>query len=441
MSTIIRSLFILMLTSSSFYSLAAIPNSFDNNNLPSLAPLIKKVSPAVVDITVSSSAKVANNILDLLGPNLPPQSFSGLGSGVIIDAENGYIITNYHVIKGADDITIGLTSGHKFKAKLIGEDPKSDIALLQIKSDQPLIEIKFANSDELQVGDFTIAIGNPFGLGQTVTSGIVSALGRSGLNLQNLENYIQTDAAINSGNSGGALLNLKGELIGINTAILGPNGGNIGIAFAIPSNMVKNLSAQFLEFGEVRRGILGIRGGEVTPELAKSFGLEITYGAFIFQVTPDSAAEKAGLDAGDVITAINGTPIKSFAALRAKIGTLSPGKKVSLSVLRENKQQKIYAVLGGEQEQVASINQTPTSLDGAMLQNIVNGNLQGVKIVSIKTGSIAEHSGLLKDDIIIGVNKTRITNIKQLNMTLKKNKEMKVLNIMRNNRAIYIVLN
>lgn len=207
--------------------------------------------------------------------------------------------------------------------------------------------IKFADSDQLQVGDFSIAIGNPFGLGQSVTLGIVSALGRSGLNLKNLENYIQTDATINSGNSGGALVNLRGELIGINTAILGANGGSIGIAFAIPSNMVKNVLQQLLEYGEVKRAILGLKGGEVTPELAKKFALPVTKGAFVYQVTAGSAADNAGLKTGDVVTAINATAVNSFAALRAKIGTLRAGELITLDIIQGSQRKTINVVLGG----------------------------------------------------------------------------------------------
>jgi len=274
-----------------------------------------------------------------------------------------------------------------------------------------------------------------------VTSGIVSALGRSGLNLQNLENYIQTDAAINSGNSGGALLNLSGELIGINTAILGPNGGNIGIAFAIPANMVKNLTQQLLEFGEIRRGILGIKGGEVTPDLAKSFALDVTQGAFIYQVTPDSAADKAGLKAGDVITAVNGTAIKSFAALRAKIGTLSAGKKVSLSVIQDNKYKNINVILGGNTTVAKIPPILPVIFEGAILKDIALGQpVAGVNVVEVKQNSIAGRLGLVAGDKIIAVNKTYINGQQQLIAELNKAKNMRALNIIRNNRSIYIIL-
>jgi len=445
MNVIIKPFLFLILLIGSLSANAILPASIGGAPIPSLAPLIKQVSPAVVDISVSGSTDIVTkgkqDLLGFLQPNRPSQPFSGLGSGVIIDAEKGYIITNYHVVENANKIIIKLISGHQYPATVIGEDPQSDIALLQIKSKQPLVAITFADSDKLQVGDFTIAIGNPFGLGQTVTSGIVSALGRSGLNLENLENYIQTDAAINSGNSGGALLNLEGQLIGINTAILGPNGGNIGIAFAIPSNMVKNLAQQFLEFGEIRRGILGIKGGEVTPELVEGFALDITYGAFIYQVTPDSAADKAGLKAGDIITAFNGSEIRSFAALRAKIGTLSAGKKITLNVIQNEQPKTITVILGGDIPSTLSASVPMVIFEGATLKNSENGQVMaGVNVLEVKQNSPAARFGLLEGDVIIAVNRNHVENQAELVEELDKTHGMRALNIIRNNRPIYIFL-
>ena len=325
-------LLLLILISIQVPVLAALP--FFSDESPTLAPLVEKVSPAVVNISVSgnqSNQSSIDNLFEFFNqqrPDLPEQKFVGLGSGVIIDAKMGYIITNFHVIDQADEIKIELKSGRVLSAVVVGQDKQSDIALLKVNTDKVMLtEIEFADSDKLRVGDFVIAIGNPFGLGQTVTSGIISALGRSGLNLENLENFIQTDAAINSGNSGGALVNLEGQLIGINTAILGPNGGNIGIGFAIPANMINSLVEQLIKHGEVKRGILGVRGGEITPDLAKSFSLDSQHGAFVYQVNSGSAAEESGIKAGDVIVEVNGRKIKSFAELRAKVGTLGSGKK------------------------------------------------------------------------------------------------------------------
>ena len=271
--------------------------------------------------------------------------FRGLGSGVIIDAEKGYVVTNNHVVDNADEITVKLTDGRELKAKKLGADEQSDIALLKIDPDN-LTAVPLADSDKLLVGDFVVAIGNPFGLSQTVTSGIVSALGRSGLNIGGLEDFIQTDAAINRGNSGGALVNLKGELVGINTAIFGPNGGNVGIGFAIPANMMKNLVDQIIEFGEVRRGLLGILGADVDSGLSEAMNLEVSKGAFVSEVNPDSAADKGGLEAGDIIIEVNDKEISGFQELRAKIGSMGAGAEVKLTLYRKGDKKTVTVSAG-----------------------------------------------------------------------------------------------
>jgi len=431
---------------------AALP--FFSDDKPTLAPLVDKVSPAVVNIVVSGKSGAhlpMNNLLDFFNRQRPEareqreQEFVGLGSGVIIDSSNGYIITNYHVVENANKIKIELKSGQVLNATIIGQDKESDIALLKIdlseRKNITLVEIPFADSDTLRVGDFAIAIGNPFGLGQTVTSGIISALGRSGLNIENLENFIQTDAAINSGNSGGALVNLEGELIGINTAILGPNGGNIGIAFAIPANMVKNLAEQLVEHGEVRRGVLGVRGGEITPELAKSFSLDSQHGAFVYQVTNDSAAAEAGIEAGDTIVAINDRNIKSFAELRAKIGTLGSGKTVKLTFMRDGKKMTTNALLKSSGH-IARTQKNPAKLHpllaGAELTDMVDQD--GVKINHVKAGSMAERYGLQSSDVIVGINRTQINNLETLQDVIESDPAMIALNIKRADHNLYIIL-
>ena len=425
---------------------AALP--FLSDSKPSLAPLVEKVSPAVVNISVSGKASNQSPVNDLFEffnqqrPSQPEQQFIGLGSGVIIDSQKGYIITNYHVIADADEIKIELKSGKALDATLVGKDEQSDIALLKVDLSKKvkLTQIDFADSDKIRVGDFVIAVGNPFGLGQTVTSGIISALGRTGLNLENLENFIQTDAAINSGNSGGALVDMDGKLIGINTAILGPNGGNIGIAFAIPSNMVKNLAEQLAQHGEVRRGILGVRGGEITPELAKSFSLDSQHGAFVYQVNPDSAAEEAGIEAGDIIVAINGRSIKSFAELRAKIGTLGSGKKVTLTIIRDGKTLTRNTVLKepNQQRRLEKAEVLHPALSGALLAN--TNNNEGVQVKQITPGSMAESYGLKPFDIITGINRTKINDLEALQNVIESEPALMALNIKRADQHFYIVL-
>tara|TARA_R110001583_G_scaffold26571_9_gene95866 strand:- start:8515 stop:9870 length:1356 start_codon:yes stop_codon:yes gene_type:complete len=430
-------------------ALAAMP--FFSDDTPTLAPLVEKVSPAVVNISVSGNKQNKSSVNDLLEffnqqrPQQPKQKFVGLGSGVIIDASKGYIITNHHVIDNADDIKIELKSGQILNATVVGQDKQSDIALLKVdvntNKHAKLVAIPFANSDKIRVGDFVLAIGNPFGLGQTVTSGIISALGRSGLNLENLENFIQTDAAINSGNSGGALVNLDGELIGVNTAILGPNGGNIGIGFAIPSNMINNLVEQLIQHGEVRRGVLGVRGGEITPELAKSFDLDSQHGAFVYQVNEGSAAQVAGIKPGDVIVAVNNKKIKSFAELRAKVGTLGSGKKINLEVIRDGDSLMLDAVLQDSQEQVQQIKKAKLlhpALSGATLVNEPNN--QGVQITEVTEDSMAERYGLQADDIIIGINRAKINNLDDLQKVIESVPSLIALNIQRGQQSLYVIL-
>jgi len=440
-----------VLFSSSFvisnaHAFAIWPTSVEGQTMPSLAPMLEKTTPAVVSIAVKGTHKVKQNIPNIFRffgkPNQNPNQvqqrpFRGLGSGVIINAKEGYIVTNNHVIEQADEIIITLKDGRQIEAKKIGSDAESDIALLQIDADD-LTEIIIADSDKLRVGDFAIAIGSPFGLGQTVTSGIVSALGRSGLDIENYEDFIQTDAAINRGNSGGALVNLRGELIGINTAILGPNGGNVGIGFAIPSNMMNNLAKQIIEFGEVHRGVLGVSGRSVNSEIAKAMELKTNQGGFIEQVMPDSAAAEAGIKPGDVITKVNGKLVKTFNELRGKIGSIGAGKNVKLTIIRN----------GIEQEFNVKLKQSPASnvaaasihrmFEGAKLEN--NNNNSGVIIRDIADNSPAQLAGLQSGDLITAINRTRINNIAELRKYLKDKKGVFALNIIRDNYSQYLMV-
>ena len=425
---------------------AQLPSYVDGQAMPSLAPMLEKSTPAVVSISVKGTHEVKQRVPDAFrfffgnprqqnGPQERP--FQGLGSGVIIDADEGYIVTNNHVVNEADEILVTLKDGRQITATKIGADAESDIALLQFKADN-LVEIKVSDSDELRVGDFAVAIGSPFGLGQTVTSGIVSALGRSGLNIENFEDFIQTDAAINSGNSGGALVNLRGELIGINTAILGPNGGNVGIGFAIPSNMMSNLVKQIVEFGEVRRGVLGVAGRTVNSEIAKAMELETTRGGFIEQIAPDSAAAEAGLKAGDVIVKVNGKQVKSFSELRGKIGSIGAGKKVKITVIRDGDEEDFTVKLKQAESANVEAASIHNMLDGAELDNNPDDN--GVDVSDIQQGSPAHALGLRKGDLITGINRTRTRNIAELRSYLKDHEGVFALNVMRGNRNMYLMI-
>lgn len=429
---------------------AALPLSVNNQQLPSLAPMVEQVTPAVVSIAVEgkqvSKQRLPETFRFFFGPDFPEEQlrerpFRGLGSGVIIDADKGYIVTNHHVINGANKILVQLSDGRELSAELIGSDEMSDIALLKVEKTKNLTSITLADSDNLRVGDFAVAIGNPFGLGQTVTSGIVSALGRSGLNIENFENFIQTDAAINSGNSGGALVNLNGELIGINTAILGPSGGNVGIGFAIPVNMVKNLTEQILEYGAVRRGVLGVQGGELTTELAEAFGYETKHGAFINQVMPDSAAAKAGLKAGDIIISVNGKQIRTFSELRAKIATLGAGKKTTLGIVRDGKQMTVPVTLQEATQNKIKAATLHQGLEGAEFANTTaDDGIKGVKVTSIDEKSMAARYGLQKGDIILGLNRQPVRNLGELRKALEQNPSVLALEIKRGNNILYLII-
>jgi Do/DeqQ family serine protease len=328
--------------------LAASPIIGPDGQIPTLAPLLKEVTPAVVNIAVKGHVTVENPLLrdpffrrffDI--PEGPIQrEVQAAGSGVIVDARAGYVITNNHVIENADEIVVTLKDKRQLEARLIGTDPGTDIAVLQIEAPD-LVGVPFGDSDRLEVGDFVIAIGNPFGLGQTVTSGIVSALGRSGLGIESYESFIQTDASINPGNSGGALIDLRGELIGINTAIVGPAGGNVGIGFAVPINMARSVMEQLVAHGEVRRGRLGVQVQDLTPDIAEALRVGVDGGAVIGRVEPDSPARRAGLQPGDVIIAVDGVSIQSSSDLRNRVGLIPVGTTVRLTILRNGAEQTV----------------------------------------------------------------------------------------------------
>ncbi|MCO4321439.1 DegQ family serine endoprotease [Aliidiomarina quisquiliarum] len=411
------------------------------NGTPTLAPMLEQATPAVVNISVEGTRVTRQRIPDAFRhffgqqEQVREQPFQGLGSGVIINAREGYVVTNNHVVDSASDITVTLNDGRTFTATVLGADPDSDIALLKLNEPENLKELPLANSDALRVGDFAIAIGNPFGLGQTVTSGIVSALGRGGFGVDRLENFIQTDAAINRGNSGGALVDLNGRLIGINTAILGST-GNIGIGFAIPSNMMKSLVDQILEFGEVRRGILGVRGRDLDQQLADALDIKRTRGAWVSEVIQDSAAQQAGIKAGDVIISIDGTLIQSMSELAAKVGAAGAGRDITLGVIRDGHEINIPVKLS-EADKAITAESMHEALRGATLQT---NNGSGLRVSDIESKSPAEQIGLETGDIIIAVNRQPTNTVTELRAVLERSKGVTALTIVRGNRQLYLLL-
>ena len=395
---------------------AQIPSQAGETPLPSLAPMLKRATPAVVSVQTRGTVQEQNPLFNdpffrrfFDVPNQPRErEFQAAGSGVVVDAKNGYIVTNAHVIENAKEITVQFLDSHTLKATVVGRDEGSDIAVLKVPAND-LTELPIADSGELEVGDFVVAIGNPFGLGHTVTSGIISALGRSGINPEGYEDFVQTDASINPGNSGGALVDLNGRLVGINTAIISRTGGNIGIGFAIPSNMMKSVMQQLIKYGEVKRGVLGVNIQTLTPDIAESLGLSKTQGALVSQVVDGSAAEKAGIKAGDVITAINGKPVKDAAALRNSIGMLRIGEKVDVSLVRDGKPRNVTAVVA---ERDASAEAAASDLhDGLQGADLADAQGGGVLIRAVAEGSPAAQRGLRANDVIVSVGRTRVANL------------------------------
>ncbi|MCG6939442.1 MAG: DegQ family serine endoprotease [Gammaproteobacteria bacterium] len=429
---------------------SALPVSAEGQAIPSLAPMIAKVRPAVVNIATRGSIDIENHPL-LDDPifrrffkgfeNMPQRKeFKSLGSGVIIDEDAGYIVTNFHVIDGADEIAVTLHDGQQLEAKIIGADPEADVAILKIDHDK-LTSIPFADSSELRVGDFTVAIGNPFGLGQTVTSGIISALGRTGLGIEGYEDFIQTDASINPGNSGGALVNLRGELIGINTAILASGGsGNVGIGFAIPINMIRELTDQLIEYGEVRRGMLGVIMQNLTPELAHAFGMEMRQGVVISQVIENSAASKAGLKAGDVVTGINGEPVKSASAMRNMVGLMRVGTKMDILVIRDGKEKTLTAYIEDAIEQSLAAEKINPRLAGAVIESHDEDGNQFLVVSDVVHGSAAWEARLRKGDLILSVNRKPVKTLGELKQVVAYNDEQILLNVQRGQTALFILI-
>jgi Do/DeqQ family serine protease len=435
---------------------------FKEGETPTLAPLLEQVTPAVVNIAVvGHAAETRNPLLEdpffrrffegpgaPLPPSMPRQS---IGSGVVIDGDDGLVVTNHHVVQGADSIVVTFNDRREFNATLVGSDAGTDVALLRVAADDAeFAQIPIGDSSKLSVGDYVVAIGNPFGLGQTATAGIVSALGRSGVNVESYEDFIQTDASINPGNSGGALVDINGELLGVNTAILSGTGGNIGIGFAIPSNMVKEVVAQLLEHGDVQRGRIGIAIQDVTPGLAKALDLATDRGALVTQTEPGSPAEQAGIEAGDVIVAVGDEPIDSSADLRNTVGLVRAGQSVAVTFLRGGERRAVRATVAAETAAggAAAGPADPASaalLDGATVADIPRdhpafGRVTGVWVSAVAPGSPAARFGLLADDLITAVNRQPIGSIEDLTAALNRATPPVALQVQREGRALFLLV-
>ena len=445
---------LLLLVFATFTAQARIPFTLDGQEVPSLAPMLERVQPAIVNISTVTNVRVRSSnpffddpffrrYFDVPEPRQRNQKRQGLGSGVIVNAAQGYIITNSHVINQVDEINVTLKDGREYKAELIGSDKDTDVAVIKINASD-LTQINIGNSDRLRVGDFVVAIGNPFGFRQTVTSGIVSALGRSGLGIESYEDFIQTDADINPGNSGGALVNLRGEVVGINTAIFAPNGGSVGINFAIPINMVQQLTNQLVEFGEVQRGFLGVQVQDLTPALAQGLQTDQLKGAVIAKVDKGSAADKAGFNSGDIVTGANGKSVENAAQFRNQIGLVRIGEEATMDVVRDNKLIQLTARMDSVESDSKVGESLNSHLDGATFsemtdQNRTNNNTGGVLVNKVEPNSSAWFYGLRESDIIRSVNKRPVSDLKSFREALEI-QDMILLNVIRNDNSLYMLL-
>ncbi len=414
------------------------------------APVLKEVSPAVVNISVEVQRQANHPLFNdpmfrryFRMPDQDPQPRQSVGSGVIIDADAGYVVTNHHVVNGAQTIMVTLQDRREVEAKLVGSDEKTDIALLEIDADD-IRDLDLGDSEALEVGDFVIAIGNPFSLGHTVTSGIVSALGRQTNRGDAYEDYIQTDASINPGNSGGALVDLDGRLVGINTMIYTTTGGNVGIGFAVPTTMVRGVVDQLIEFGEVRRGVLGVIIGNVDPNLVDALELANAYGALVSEVMPGSAAERAGVEAGDVIVRVNDEAVESMGDLRNAIGLLRIGDDVSLELIRDGKRLRLRANVGAAPNNEVAGVQTSPKLEGAVFGVMTGENrelgLDGVEVRSVENSSRAWGAGLRPGDVVLSVNRRRVTSVDEFNELVQNAGRALAFSVQRGSRRLFVVV-
>ena len=406
---------------------AALPTMVGGQAVTSLAPLVEAASPAVVSIRVTQERRSRFGI---------PAEVGGGGSGVIVDADNGYILTNHHVVGEADEIEVSLIDGRTFEAELVGSDAATDIAVIKVEAED-LAEMPIGDSNDVRVGDFVIAIGSPYGLTHTVTSGIVSALGRTGISRDGYEDFIQTDASINPGNSGGALVNMNGELIGINSVIISRSGGNVGIGFAVPTEIASSIMGQILDFGEIRRGLLGVNIQTIDPEAAETLGADIEGGAIVTRVFPNSAAEDAGLQVGDIIVSVNDKTVTTGSELRNTIGLLRSGDTVSIRYLRDNKSRSTSAKLGRAEDQLLSGADIHPGLAGASFAPASTSSDSGVEVTNVEEGSPAAQRGLRAGDVITAVNRALVRDLRDL-QTVAGNNRILFLLVQRGDRSLML---
>jgi len=413
--------------------------------VPTLAPMLEQVIPAVVSISATLESGSANTTSTTQSAPSPLQrNHSGLGSGVIIDHHRGVIVTNHHLIEGAKRIEVKLEDGRSFDATPLGSDQETDIALLQINASN-LQALPLGDSGALRVGDFVIAVGNPFGLGNTATSGIVSALGRSNLGLERFEEFIQTDASINVGNSGGALVNLNGKLVGINTAILAPNGGSVGIGFAIPINMVREISNQLLRHGKVQRGHLGIRTKSLSTNLARSLRLPADQGVMVEQIEPGSPADHARIRKGDIITTINTHNISSPTQLENVIGLFPVGKKVKISLIRGNLRHNLFATIQPKVEQTLAGKKLSSNLSGTVLTPLSSEQKSfyisgGIAVQSVDPQQAGWALGLRPGDVIYSLNRQPITSLDEIEQAAALSDKMVIIRLYRGEKILEIIM-
>ena len=430
---------------------ATLPPIVEGQPLPSLAPMLDRVIPAVVNINSKTRVRVNNPFMDdpffrqFFGmQNAPRERIEqSLGSGAIIDAAKGYVLTNNHVIQGADDVSVTLHDGRTLPAKIVGADPDTDVAVIQIAA-QNLTALPLADSSQLRVGDFVVALGNPFGLGQTATSGIVSALSRTGLRGLGYQNFIQTDASINPGNSGGALVNLRGELVGINSAIYTPSGGNVGIGFAIPSNLAAEVMHQLIATGSVKHGSLGVQAQDLTPQIAQMLGTTATQGAVVTEVRAGSPAEAAGIKAGDIITAASGRPVHGESELYNAEGILPIGSSIELKLLREGQPLTLNVKLAAENLSSTDGGKLDPRLVGAALsdasERVRRDGVNGVSITRVTGGSRAGENGLKQGDLIVAINQVQIANLADLKKLLARQPRQLVLAVVRERALQFLAM-